>query len=358
MVGVMCSFLAMTPGCERESPTSTSEGTQDPPQSTLAQPGPPLQWSTEEGSLGDSIEVAIHESTPALRFICVPPGSFEMGRPSPPISEQMGVAIGLLNYQESDIRNSPVTRVTLTQRFWISERNISVREYVSFLNHTLMHSSKPATELYERYVTRRVDSRPSAELVPQIDLSPEGLFVPTQGAEDCVVVDATFPGAVAFASWLEESIEGFSAEVSLPTEAEWEYAARGAASRPYPWGHDKPTAGNRDRFIYSPAIPQYGKWFWCSRPLQRPDGATPTGIADMMGMQEWVLDYSTERLPGGSLTDPEPTPLADACFYDDGDSRRPLRATRGFALSDPYAANRWEAFDDGGAEIRLILRYQ
>jgi len=357
-VGVTCSFFGMTLGCERGSPTSTSESTQDPRQSIGAQPSPSLQWSSEEGSLGDSIEVVIHESAPALRFICVPAGSFEMGRPSPSISEQVGVAIGMLDYQGSDIRNSPVTRVTITQRFWMSERNIMVNEYVAFLNHTLMHSSRPATELYERYVTDRVDNRPSAELLPQIELSSEGFFVPTQGAEDCVVVDATFPGAVAFASWLEKSIEEFSAEVSLPTETEWEYAARGPASRPYPWGHNKPTTGNMDKFIYYPAIPQYGKWFWCSRPLQRPDGATPTGIADMMGMQEWVLDYFTERLSGGSLTDPKPTPLADAYFYDDGGSRRPLRSTRGVALSNPYAANRWKAFDDEGAEIRLILRYE
>lgn len=118
------------------------------------------------------------------------------------------------------------------------------------------------------------------------------------------VVGVSWRDAVAFAAWLSR-VTGDT--YRLPTEAEWEVAARGSLeAEPFPWGAAPPAAGGRFRANYHP-----NDYADDGFPLTAPVGRFPPngyGLFDMAGnVAEWCQDWydpayyghSPEEHPGG-----------------------------------------------------------
>jgi formylglycine-generating enzyme required for sulfatase activity len=92
------------------------------------------------------------------------------------------------------------------------------------------------------------------------------------------VVGVSWYEAAAYCRWRGESVQ-------LPTQQQWERAARGPELRPFPWGNERPDA-TRLNFTSE------GKTLGRATPVGfYPSGTTPEGLLDMAGnIFEWCLD--------------------------------------------------------------------
>jgi serine/threonine-protein kinase len=98
--------------------------------------------------------------------------------------------------------------------------------------------------------------------------------------EDHPVFDVSWHDAIAFCKWLSRKTRH---SVRLPTEAEWEKAARGVDGRLYPWGNawDGKKLNSSNRVGDTTPVGKYS-----------PAGDSPYGTTDMVGnVWQWTADW-------------------------------------------------------------------
>jgi formylglycine-generating enzyme required for sulfatase activity len=129
----------------------------------------------------------------------------------------------------------------------------------------------------DRPLFLELSSRPSPYTIIDLDDAEaligvrDGRFAPNPGYDNHPVTEVTWAGALAYCRWRG---------ARLPSEVEWEAAARGVEGRTFPWGEAMPTTELAVIDRPSGDILPVGS---------APRGATPEGLLDMAGsLLEWT----------------------------------------------------------------------
>lgn len=221
-------------------------------------------------------------------MVLVPKGSFEIGN--------------------AEYKNAkPVHKVILSNDFYMGKYEVTNQQYADMLNFALEKGyldREAMSETAKRKEIRNISKKPQKFQ----DLGDEdsdivykdGIFKPGQGKENLPVIEVTWYGAAFYCNMLSEkegliplyNLDNWNCQVygksgyRLPTEAEWEYAAKYDDNRKYAWGNEEPddTYANikKDQALASPApVGTYS-----------PKGDTKLGLADITGnVAEWCNDW-------------------------------------------------------------------
>lgn len=144
--------------------------------------------------------------------------------------------------------------------------------------------------------------------------------------DDQPVIYVSWDDAAAFCRWLSRETGN---DWHLPTEAEWEKAARGTDGRTYPWGDEAPTPRRCNFDGNVGQTTEVGSY---------PAGVSPYGCHDMAGnVLEWCADWygddyyqsSPQRNPTGPVSGDNRVFRGGSWYDSAGLSRSAYRRRRG-----------------------------
>jgi len=184
--------------------------------------------------------------------------------------------------------------------FWIARRPVAYREWREFLDAT-------GCNWQGRWwrVVRGWRGTFLRAYVPAVSYP--------DGHDDYPIVDVSQRDAYAYCDWLSERLDR---RVTLPTEEEWEKAARGTDGRLYAWGNTPPRPEIQWQKCFPVGLETYvftlvfkpkrewarAGWYWRNGypwPVGRsPQNISPYGCVDMSGnIWEWTRSLYNPGLP-------------------------------------------------------------
>lgn len=225
--------------------------------------------------------------------------------------------------------------------FWIDPHEVTNAQFATFVEatgYTTLAERKPTAADFPNAPPELLKPGSAVFQLPDQlssqDILQWWLFVPgadwrhpagpestLEGLEDYPVVHVAFEDAVAYATW---------AGRDLPTEAQWEYAARGGTSSDYPWGDQLAPGGAHMANTWQGTFPIQNKAQdgYAGRAPVQCFPANSFGLHDMIGnVWEWTADrYAPSHDP--AATDNPKGPPAGAS-YDPSNPGLPVRVIKG-----------------------------
>lgn len=164
--------------------------------------GLPVEFTTRTGDIAPGLTLE--------DMILVENGTFDMGNPN-------------TNSEASPIDNKtfgkePVHKVQISKDFYMCRYEVTVEQMCIFLNVYQSRNSRtqPVKALH--------NSSTNAWSFEYSGVAPNLVYKPRSGKNRYPVVNVTWPAAEQYCEWLSAEL---GVKVRLPSEAEWEYAARG-----------------------------------------------------------------------------------------------------------------------------------
>ncbi|MFO0926217.1 MAG: formylglycine-generating enzyme family protein [Gemmataceae bacterium] len=292
------------------------------------------------------VRLADHAPTPSDGMVWVPGGEYSMGT-----EDERGWP-----------DEKPAHRVRV-DGFWMDETevtNAQFRAFVAATGHVTTAESTPSWEEVRKYLPPGTPKPAADRLVPgsmvftppqgEVDLKdftqwwrwtpgacwkhPTGPNSGIDGKDEHPVVHVSWDDAAAYARW---------AGKRLPTEAEWEFAARGGLEgKPYVWGDEPPDAGRAN--LWQGKFPHHNTaedGYERTAPVKSYP-ANGYGLYDMAGnVWEWCADLYQRDLYAQRKRDAVTVnPQGPAQSLDPRHPFGPSRAQRGgsFLCNDSYCS--------------------